>query len=267
MEFLADLQWLVAIIGGFLAGGINVMVGAGTLISFPLLVLSGVPPLTATIANTMGLVPASATGVLAYRNELRLLRVPIRRLLPASILGGATGALLLLGFPAGVFVKVVPWLVAVGTALVLLGPTIRARVAARRGAETDGPSNQGPFTSRRAMAAGVIGSYLVGSYGGYFSAAQGILLVGLLGVVTHLGMQDLNAIKNFNVLFVNAMSAGMILLISPGLINWKLAGLVAAGAVLGGMTGGRFAKRLSPGALRGFVVVVGVATTVVMLLR
>ncbi|MEL4356709.1 MULTISPECIES: sulfite exporter TauE/SafE family protein [unclassified Luteococcus] len=267
MNFLADLQWLVAIIGGFLAGGINVMVGAGTLISFPLLVLSGVPPLTATIANTMGLVPASATGVVAYRDELRRLRGVIRTLLPASILGGATGALLLLGFPAGVFVKVVPWLVAVGTALVLAGPSIRGWVASRRDAEADEPSSHGVFTSRRAMVGGVIGCYLVGSYGGYFSAAQGILLVGLLGIVTHLGMQDLNAIKNFNVLFVNAMSAGMVLLVSPELINWKLAGLVAVGAALGGLTGGRFAKRLSPRALRIFVVTVGVTTTLAMLLR
>lgn len=259
----------MAFIAGFLAGGINVMVGAGTLISFPLLLLAGHPPLTATIANTIGLVPASATGVLAYRDELRPLMRTMRFLLPASMAGGVLGATLLLSFPAAVFVAVVPWLIALGTLLVLLGPTIKNAISARSpNNRTDAPMHGGVFASRAAMVGGIVGVFALGTYGGYFSAAQGILLLGLLGILTNLDLQRLNGIKNLSVLGVNGIAALVYMVFSPpGLVNWAVAGVVALGAASGGFIGGRLAKRLSPTILRWFVVVVGVVTVAVMLLR
>ncbi|MCE1177542.1 MAG: sulfite exporter TauE/SafE family protein [Micrococcales bacterium] len=269
-------QLAVPLAAGFLAGAINVVVGAGTLVSFPLLLLTGQAPLTATVANTIGIIPGSLSGVAAYRRELSSLRATVRTLLPASVAGGIVGALILLSFPARVFTSVVPWLVAVGTLLVVLGPWVRGRVASRRiGAATaaGGPAHGTPeghataFPSTTALATGVGGAFLLGAYGGYFSAAQGILLIGVLGMLSRLQIQELNAIKNLTVLAVNLIAAVVIVVHSPGLIDWPLAGLVGVGSSLGGLVGGRFARRLSAGALRGFVVVVGVATTLVMLLR
>lgn len=131
---------LGAIFGaGFLAGSINVIVGAGTLVSFPILVFLGLPPLTATIANTIGIVPGSISGVVAYRRELRAHVKTIRFLLPASILGGITGASLLLHFSADVFTAVIPWLIGFGTLLVIAGPSIKKHV----GAHTSGGISAG----------------------------------------------------------------------------------------------------------------------------
>ncbi|BAU96403.1 hypothetical protein N24_2141 [Corynebacterium suranareeae] len=156
---------------GFLAGGINVIVGAGTLVSFPILVFLGFPPMTATIANTIGIVPGSISGVLAYRNELYAQRKTIRFLLPASIIGGITGASLLLHFSADVFTAVIPWLIGIGTALVMAGPAIKKRVV-KTPADAS-PSFKGlPFPSRIAFITSILGALLLGTYGGYFSAAQ-----------------------------------------------------------------------------------------------
>lgn len=277
---MVDLHTLwpaVGFLAGFCAGGINVVVGAGTLVSFPLLLLAGFPPLTATVANTVGIVPGSASGVVVYRNELRTRRGTVALLLPASSAGGVVGALLLLGFPSGVFTAVVPWLVGLGTLLVLLGPSIRRAVAARdmtSGAAPTGQSSTTPsdgpapaFSGCAATAAGIVGAFVLGIYGGYFSAAQGILLIGLLGIISRLEMQDLNAIKNLTVLGVNVIAAAVFVVVSPSLIDWPLAACIAVGAVFGGGIGGRFAKRLSPAFLRGFVVIVGVGTSLFMLVR
>lgn len=140
-----SIEWLQivelgAIFGaGFLAGSINVIIGAGTLVSFPILVFLGLPPLTATIANTIGIVPGSISGVVAYRRELHAHVKTIRFLLPASILGGITGASLLLHFSADVFTAVIPWLIGFGTLLVIAGPSIKKHV----GAHTSGGISAG----------------------------------------------------------------------------------------------------------------------------
>lgn len=204
-------------------------------------------------------------------------------ILPASIGGAIVGAGILLAFPAEVFSTVVPWLIAAGTLLVVLGPSIKKAVAQRAarelpstGAVVSETPAQGPtpaeisglspaFSSGATLCIAVIGAFLLGIYGGYFSAAQGILLIGLLGVVSHLGIHELNAIKNLSVLVVNVVAAIIFLVISPELIDWKLVLLIAAGATCGGMLGGRFAKYLSERILRSFIIIVGVAVAVFMI--
>ncbi len=264
------LEWIGVFGAGFLAGGINVVVGAGTLVSFPILVMLGCPPLTATIANTIGIVPGSATGVLVYRPELHALRDTVRLLLPASVAGGILGASILLAFPSQVFASVVPWLIGVGTLLVSLGPTITRAVAARgdrRGVAARPDAVGGtPFPSRGALGAALVGAGLLGTYGGYFSAAQGIILIGFLGILSRLSMQELNAVKNLTVFAVNVIAASVFLVIAPHRIEWSLVAVLALGASCGGMIGGRFARRLSAPFLRSFVVLVGVATMAYMLL-
>lgn len=264
------MEWIGVFGAGFLAGGINVIVGAGTLVSFPILVLLGCPPLTATIANTMGIVPGSASGVLVYRRELRALAKTVRLLLPASVAGGIVGALMLLAFPAQVFASVVPCLIGIGTLLVSLGPTIKRAVAARADrsgrAERPGAADGMPFPSGATRRAAVVGAGLLGIYGGYFSAAQGIILIGLLGILSQLGMQELNAVKNLTVFAVNVIAASVFLVVAPHRIEWGLVAVLALGASCGGIVGGRFARRLSASYLRSFVVLVGGATMAYMLL-
>lgn len=278
-------EWIAVFAGGFFAGAINVVVGAGTLVSFPLLVFLGFPPLTATISNTIGIVPGSVSGTFVYRQELHARRAVVRKLLPASAAGGILGATILLSFPGEVFATVVPWLIGVGTLLVLLGPAIKRSLNNGHSGTTssdghtsaeedtqetargyDGSSEPVPraFTSSTAVVAAALGAFALGTYGGYFSAAQGILLIGLLGVLSQLTMQELNAIKNVTVLAVNIIAAIVFVVVSPELIDWRLVGLIAAGAACGGIVGGRFARGLSAPLLRVFVAVVGVTTVVFM---
>lgn len=289
------LQWLATAGAGFLAGAINVMVGAGTLVSFPILVLLGHPPLAATVANTVGIVPGSLSGVAVYRKELRRRAGLVRLLLPASLLGAVGGSLLLLHLSAGVFQRVIPWLIGVGTVLVVLGPAIRRRIDRSRRPRTRTPKPRTPqgtategsssasnhlatlappatatppaFASRAALVGSVAGALLLGVYGGYFSAAQGVLLIALLGITSALGMQELNAVKNLTVACVNVVAAVVFMVVSPALIDWGIVAPLAVGSTLGGLLGGRFARRLPAPVFRGFVVVVGVATVAMMALR
>ncbi|WP_336714123.1 sulfite exporter TauE/SafE family protein [Arthrobacter sp. USHLN218] len=282
-------EWLAIFGAGFFAGAINVVVGSGTLVSFPVLVLLGYPPVVANMSNTIGLVPGSISGVIAYRRELLRRSAVIRVLLPASAVGGIAGALVLLVLPAGVFSAVVPWLIGIGVGLVLLGPALKRAVTdpAPAGVRASvlptspgaGPVVQamdtrrttvaGPlhavFATKAALLVAVFGAFLLGIYGGYFGAAQGILLIGLLGVLSQLDLQELNGIKNLVVLAVNLIAAVVFTIVSPGMIDWVLAGLIAAGAACGGLVGGRFAKRLSPRLLRTLIITVGVATIVFMI--
>lgn len=287
-DVLPGVEWLIIFGAGFAAGVVNVVVGSGTLLSFPLLVLLGYPPLVANISSTIGLIPGSASGVVAYRRELLNRKALVRVLLPASTAGGLLGALLLLLLPAEVFSAIVPWLIGIGIGLVLLGPILKRgdkeRTSVSGGSVSQQPSLSGASAGRRTMSVlpvssptlfpsttmtmvAVLGTLLLGIYGGYFGAAQGILLMGLLGVALSLGMQELNAIKNLSVLAVNAIAAAVFIIVSPGTINWVLVWLIAAGSACGGFVGGNVAKRLSPRFLRASIVVVGVIAIVSLAAR
>ncbi|WP_261624533.1 sulfite exporter TauE/SafE family protein [Nesterenkonia marinintestina] len=266
-DWLQVLEWAAVVGAGFLAGGVNVIVGAGTLVSFPILVLLGMPPLAATIANTIGIVPGSISGAIAYRRELRTHASAVRVLLPASALGAIAGASLLLHFSAEVFARVIPWLIGIGTLLVIAGPTIRRRFMRTRSdalGEPLRPSGDRPFPTRMATVTSLSAAFLLGVYGGYFSAAQGILLIALLGITSLLHMQELNAIKNLTVAVVNIIAASIFIIVSPEMISWSTVALIAAGSTLGGLVGGRLARRLSAGVFRMFVVIVGAATVIAM---
>lgn len=260
------LEGLFVLAAGFLAGAINVVVGAGTLVSFPALILLGYPPLTAAVSNAIGIVPGSIMGAIVYRDELRRRRDVVRTLLPASIVGGVLGSLLLLHLSSAVFSAVIPWLIGVGTLLVLLGPTLK-RWATRGHTVTLEPQPLPAFPSQAGKAWSIVGAFCLGTYGGYFSAAQGVLLIAVLGLSTTLLLQELNAIKNLAVAAVNLIAATTFLVVSPTLIAWHLVALIALGSALGGFVGGRFAKRLPAPVFRAFVVAVGVATVIIMIVK
>lgn len=286
-------QFLV-LLAGLGAGTINTIVGSGTLITFPTLVLLGVPPLVANVSNTVGLVPGTISGAIGYRRELRGQRRRAIVLSVASGIGGLVGGVALLALPAAAFDAIVPVLIVGAVVVMLLQPRIAAAVTRRR--TTNGPGNVDaldvggrtrsgdspgtPADNPGHHADGTIanpsddatettwpvrlGVTATGVYGGYFGAAQGVILMALLGSGLPDHLQRTNALKNVVALFPNVVSAALFIAVAD--VNWAVAGLVAAGSVIGGQFGARIARRMSPRVLRAVVVVIGLVA-VVQLLR
>lgn len=235
---------LVIFLAGMGAGTINTVVGSGSLITFPTLVALGYPPLLSNVSNNIGLVPGSLSGVYGYRRELGGQQYRLRMLVPASLLGGLTGATLLLVLPSGVFKRVVIVLIVLALVLVVTQPRISKRLAARR----DGSHNDvRPVVMALVFAAGI--------YGGYFGAAQGIILIAVLGIFVDDQLQRLNAVKNVLALTVNAVASVVFVLTTD--VDWKIVGVIACGSVVGGQIGSHVGRRLDPRVLRGVIVVVG----------
>jgi hypothetical protein len=246
---VTPLEVAAVVLAGVAAGTINTVVGSGTLITFPTLLAVGVPPVTANVSNTIGLVPGSLSGAVGYRRELNGQRGRLVRLGSASLVGGVAGAALLLVLPEAAFDAVVPVLIALGCVLVVVQPRVGAWVAARaeaRGREVH-PHGAG-WVWLLVM--------LTGVYGGYFGAAQGVLLMAVLGVGLQETMQRNNATKNVLAMIVNAVAA--LVFIAVAEVDWLVAGLIAVGAVVGGQIGATVGRRLPPAVLRGVIVLVGV---------
>src|SRR5580693_5559401 len=211
----------LAIVGvGLVAGTINTIVGSGSLITFPTLLAFGFSPIVANVSNTVGLAPGSLSGAIAYRRELQGQKPRLLVLGTASVSGGITGAVLLLALPGSVFRYVVPALILLACVLVAVQPRLSRRLADRAH-----PPRHGGVPL-------FVGVYLTGVYGGYFGAAQGVILVSLLGIFLEDQLQRLNAAKNVLALLVNATSA--IVFICATHIAWEAAVLIAAGSVVGG---------------------------------
>ncbi|MFI6776184.1 sulfite exporter TauE/SafE family protein [Nocardia sp. NPDC050412] len=245
------MTWLeqLAVFGaGIAAGGINTIVGSGTLITFPVLLAFGIPPVTANVSNTIGLVPGGVSGAFGYRRELEGQRARLVRLGSASLLGGTTGAILLLILPAAAFKAIVPVLIIAALILVVVQPRLARWVKERRAADTGPAPEHGGLILYVAI-------FLCGIYGGYFGAAQGVLLIGLLGVFVHEDIQRLNGVKNVLGLLVNAVSAVVFTMIAD--VDWRVAALIAVGSIIGGVLGAKLGRRMPPTALRAVIVVVG----------
>jgi uncharacterized protein len=240
-------------VAGVGAGAINAIVGSGTLITFPTLVALGYPPVTATMSNAVGLVAGGISSTWGYRKELRGQWNRLRWQIPASFVGAILGAWLLLHLPEKVFTAVVPVLLIGALILVVLGPRIQAY--ARRRADDAGRSLDDVSPGR--MTALVAGTFAVGIYGGYFTAAQGILLIGVMGVLLPESMQRMNGAKNLLSLVVNVVAAVAYTLVAFDRISWEAAGLIAVGSLIGGWLGARYGRKLSPNALRIAIVIVG----------
>jgi uncharacterized protein len=239
-------------LAGLAAGTINTLVGSGTLITFPVLLAFGYAPVTANVSNTIGLVPGSVSGAVGYRRELAGQRRQVLRLGAMSVLGGATGAVLLLVLPASAFKAVVPAFIAAALLLTILQPRLN-RWLLRRGSD---PERRGGTLTRLAV-------YLTGVYGGYFGAAQGILLLGILGVALPQSLHRTNALKNVLAGLVNGV-AGVYFMFAAH-VEWAPAGIIAGASILGAQLGARYGRRLPAVALRTIIVVVGVAAIVRLL--
>ena len=252
---MTALEVVAVLLAGCAAGTINTIVGSGTLITFPTLLAIGVPPVTANVSNTIGLVPGSMSGVWGYRAELSGQRVRLVRLCSASLLGGALGAGLLLWLPSEAFDAIVPALVGLGVLLVVIGPRVSRAVAARAEARGGLPDHGAAWVWPAVAGAGV--------YGGYFGAAQGVLLMAILGIGVADSLQRHNATKNVLALLVNAVAAVVFVFVAD--VDWLVVLLVAVGSVVGGQIGATVGRRLPPAVLRGVIVLVGLTALVILL--
>lgn len=254
-------QVLLIALAAVWAGAINVVVGSGTLVTFPVLVAVGFPPVTATISNAMGLIAGNITGTWGYRREIAQVRGTLLRLLPLSILGGICGAMLLLVLPESVFERVAPALIVVALGFVIFQPRLQRWVRAKKAEEPTPSASAAPRVG--ALLAALV--LFAGVYGGYFVAAQGVLLIGILGVFLTATLQQANAVKNALVLAVNLIAAVSYLLLAFDRIAWAAVLIVAVGSTIGGFAGAWAGRRLSPTVLRAVIVVLGVVALVVML--
>ncbi len=249
---MSALQALLVLLAGVAAGTINTVVGSGTLVTFPVLLAVGLSPVTANVSNAVGLFPGSFVGAYGYRQELTGQRERAIQLGSAAVLGGGVGAVLLLVLPAGAFKAIVPALIVLALLLVVFGPQLSRQLAATR---------------HRASAQVTPALWLVvaltGVYGGYFGAAQGVLLMGFLGVLLAESLQRQNALKNVLAGLVNLVAA--IVFVSATHIDWAAAGLIAAGSILGGLLGARIGRSLPPLALRVLIIVIGIVAIVKLL--
>lgn len=291
MEALLDFELhglglgllLLILLAAVWAGAINAVVGSGTLVTFPVLVAMGVPPVSATVSNAMGLIAGNFTGAWGYRREIIQVRSVLAKLIPASFVGGVIGATLLITLPEEVFGKVAPVLIVVSLGLVIAQPRLAAwvkRRAAQR-VEDDDPQTPQEEDSAETVARKAAESvrwplillvFLAGIYGGYFVAAQGILLMGIMGVLLTATMQQANGVKNLLVAFVNLTAAVSYLVVDylirdpdDRVILWGVVAIIAAGSTLGGLLGAWLGRKLSPVVLRGVIITLGLVALAVML--
>lgn len=272
MEILG-LEWwqaLLVILAGFWAGTINSVVGSGTLVTFPVLVSVGFPPVTAQMSNAIGLVAAGFSGTWGYRRELKESSVMARKLTLGSLAGGIIGATLLMQLPPTVFDYAAPALIVFAIIFVVFQPKLNDWVRRRRAAEGAESIREdiSPVPSGHVSPALLIVIFLTGIYGGYFVAAQGVILMGILGVSMTSGtLVHANAIKTWLSLAVNLIAAAGYILFAFDRIDWTAVLLIAVSSVIGGRLGAYIGRRIKPNVLRAVIVVVGLAGLINMVLR
>jgi uncharacterized membrane protein YfcA len=246
---VSPLHAVAIFAAGIAAGTINTVVGSGTLITFPTLLAFGYAPVVANVSNTIGLVPGAVSGAVGYRRELEGQRQRALALAAAALCGGTTGAVLLLILPASAFKAIVPFFIAVALVLILTQKQLNRLLGNRRRARGE---RVGPGT--------LVGTFFSGIYGGYFGAAQGILMLAVLGLTIDDELQRLNAVKVITTGVTNLV-AGVVFVIAAH-VAWAPAGLIAGGSLLGGVLGARFGRLLPPNALKALIVIVGIVAIV-----
>ena len=246
------MTWFEALfvfVAGMGAGTINAVVGSGTLLTFPALLAVGIPPVLANVSNTVGLAPGTAAGAIGYRRELEGQRGRMLRLIPASLLGGIVGASAAATLPDSAFHAVVPVLILLGCLLVAFQPWLSSWISV-------------PTHAHRGAWWVIPAVFATGVYGGYFGAAQGVLLMAILGLGLDPNLQRMNGLKNVLATVVNTVAAILFIIVAD--VDWLAAGLIAVGSTIGGFLGARYGRRLPPIALRALIVCIGILAIVTM---
>ncbi len=251
---------MLIFLAGLAAGTINTVVGSGSLFTYTTLISLGYPPVLSNVSNNIGLVPGALSGIYGYRRELAGQQARLARIVPASILGGLVGALLLLTLPSGVFRRIVIALIALALILVMSQPTLARRLTARRSMQTE----KSPTVAKPSVGLGLLALvFVAGVYGGYFGAAQGIILIAFLGIFINDDLQRLNATKNVLAMSVNLMASAVFIISTP--VDWNIVACIAAGSVVGGQIGATVGRRLNAQALRTLIVGIGIVALIQLL--
>ena len=248
------LEAVAVLVAGVWAGAINTVVGSGTLVTFPVLLAVGYPPVTANVSNNVGLVLGNFSGVWGYRRELHGQGRRVLRLGSASLVGSAIGATLLLVLPAEAFEAIVPVFIVIALAGIVFQPRLQ-RMLAERGRDLGEHGGVGTW----------VWVLLGGVYGGYFGAAQGILLLSVLALTLPETLQRVNGLKNVLAALVNLVAAAIFVFAAH--VAWAPAALIGVGSVIGGQLGASVGRRLSPAVLRAVIVLVGVVAIVQLVVR
>ena len=235
---------LAVLVAGFAAGGINTIVGSGSLITFPTLLAVGYPSVTANVSNGLGLTLGNVSGAIGYREELRGQRARVMRLAVGSTCGSLTGGILLLSLPESVFDAVVPVLILFAVALMAFKRTPKSTA------------------QHEHINAALAVAFFTGIYGGYFGAAQGIIMLALMRLCFTDDLQRLNGLKNALVMFANGVAA--LLFIAVADVAWEAAALIAVGSIAGAQVGAKYGRRIDPEVLRWIVVIVGTIVAIVL---
>lgn len=237
------LMWLLITLAGFAAGALNSMVGSGTLITFPALIAFGIPPITANVSNNLGLVPGAIAAFRGSRFQLAGSVSRLSQMLGWSAAGSIIGAFAVLKFPAASFAAIVPFLILFGVALMLLQPVVIKFHSNVRRERLSLPIR--------------IAIFAAGVYGGYFGAAQGVILIGLLSSFAGETLLRANALKNALAGTANFVAGIVFALIAP--VNWAIVLAISIGSTLGAWVGTRYGKRIPTNAYRALICVVGLA--------
>ncbi|MGO9245618.1 MAG: sulfite exporter TauE/SafE family protein [Verrucomicrobiia bacterium] len=248
-----QIYW-VSMLAAFGAGFVNAVAGGGTLLTFPALLYSGLSSITANATSTVAIWPGSVTSSWAYRRQLAENRARVWILSLPSLLGGLTGAILLLNTPESVFRYIVPYLILLACALLLLNEPIGRWMSKRADAHP-----------KKHAAALWLSQFAIAIYGGYFGAGIGILMLAAMAIFLPEDLQAANGMKNFFAMLINGIAAAYFLVEGMAILNIAL--LMALAAIAGGFVGAKTAQRLSPRLLRGAVVVFGVIVAVHLMMK
>jgi uncharacterized protein len=257
MPAIDGFHVLCAFLAAFLASAVNSVAGGGTMISFPVLVALGLPPIVANATNTVGIWPGSLGSIWGFRREMGRVPGAMRWLLiiPA-IVGGAGGALLLRITPPGVFDRLIPWLILFATVLFMLQGPIQRRLRSAEAAQRAGPAW---------MAAAVLAQAAVAVYGGYFGAGMSIMMLSILGIIGMTDILEMSAMTSLLSLCINGVAG--LLFAQAGMVAWPYAFAMVFGAVAGGYGAAGVARRIGRAPVRRFVIFVGLAIAVAMFIR
>ncbi len=255
MDTFSISSFILAALAAVAAGAVNALAGGGTLITFPMLVFLGVPPVTANVTNTVALCPGYFGGTLAQRADLRGQEKRLRLIVPASIVGGVIGGYLLLQTGEKLFSQLVPYLILLASGLLAIQDPVRAWLTRRMGA---GQSAQ--LESLAWLPVGV-----ASVYGGYFGAGLSVIVLSALGLTLEDSLTRLNALKQAVAFTVNVAAAFFFLF--SGQVLWTFALVMAIGALLGGMLGGKLAGKVRPSTLRWTVVIIGILISIAYFIR
>jgi uncharacterized membrane protein YfcA len=257
---MTPVQVTVLFLAALAGGALNSVAGGGSFLTFPSLLLGGVPPVQANATSTTALWPGSLMSVAAYRREFRH-RNGIVLLGAASLAGGLLGAVLLLRTPQAVFVRLVPYLLLLATLLFAFGGALTRSLRTRLNLHLAGDA--APSWGSLAGVAAL--QFVIATYGGYFGGGIGILMLASLALLGMEDMHEMNALKTMMATCINGVA--VVTFVLAGAVAWAPAAVMIGGAILGGYGGAHFARRLPPRLVRRFVIAVGVTLTLYFFVR